>query len=131
MYCNVPATVPIGQNLLTNAEIVPLVNEIDLVNNYDTCDIDVVGSYDPNIKVVEPEGIGAPGYITTDDETLEATRALSRLEGILPALESAHAIAYGMKLASQMRPDQTVLVNLSGRGDKDVQTLAAIEGLEL
>jgi tryptophan synthase beta chain len=67
----------------------------------------------------------------TDEETLEATRALSRMEGILPALESAHAVAYGMKLASQMRPDQTILVNLSGRGDKDVQTLAAIEGLEL
>ncbi len=75
---------------------------------------------------------GRAQYVAvTDEETLEATRALSRMEGILPALESAHAIAYGMKLASEMRPDQTVLVNLSGRGDKDVQTLAAIEGLEL
>ena len=75
---------------------------------------------------------GRAQYVAvTDDETLEATRALSRMEGILPALESAHAIAYGMKLASQMRPDQNVLINLSGRGDKDVQTLAAIEGLEL
>jgi tryptophan synthase beta chain len=53
------------------------------------------------------------------------------MEGILPALESAHAIAYGMKLAATMRPDQTILINLSGRGDKDVQTLAAIEGLSL
>jgi len=75
---------------------------------------------------------GRAQYVAvTDEETLEATRALSRMEGILPALESAHAIAYGMKMASQMRPDQTVLINLSGRGDKDVQTLAAIEGLEL
>lgn len=67
----------------------------------------------------------------TDTEALQATRDLSRMEGILPALESAHAVAYGMKLASTMRPDQTVLVNLSGRGDKDVQTLATIEGLKL
>lgn len=75
---------------------------------------------------------GRAQYVAvTDEETLDATRALSRLEGILPALESAHAVAYGMKMASQLRPDQTVLVNLSGRGDKDVQTLAAIEGLEL
>ncbi len=75
---------------------------------------------------------GRAAYVAvTDEETLEATRALSRLEGILPALESAHAVAHGMKLAAEMRPDQTVLVNLSGRGDKDVQTLANIEGLEL
>ncbi len=67
----------------------------------------------------------------TDTEALQATRDLSRMEGILPALESAHAIAYGMKLASTMRPDQTVLINLSGRGDKDVQTLATLEGLKL
>lgn len=67
----------------------------------------------------------------TDEEALQATRDLSRMEGILPALESAHAVAYGMKLASTMRPDQCILINLSGRGDKDVQTLATIEGLEL
>ncbi len=75
---------------------------------------------------------GRAQYVAvTDDEALDATRALSRLEGILPALESAHAVAYGLKLASQMRPDQSVLINLSGRGDKDVQTLAEIEGLSL
>ena len=75
---------------------------------------------------------GRATYVgVTDEETLAATHALSRMEGILPALESAHAIAYGMKLASEMRADQTILINLSGRGDKDVQTLAAIEGLEL
>ena len=75
---------------------------------------------------------GRATYVgVTDEETLAATHALSRMEGILPALESAHAIAYGMKLASEMRPDQTILINLSGRGDKDVQTLASIEGLEL
>ena len=66
-----------------------------------------------------------------DDEALAAFHELTRTEGIMPALESAHAIAYGMKLAAEMRPDQTVLVNLSGRGDKDVQTVASLEGLEL
>jgi len=75
---------------------------------------------------------GRAEYVAvTDEETLQATRDLSRMEGILPALESAHAIAHGMKMASSMRPDQTILINLSGRGDKDVQTLATIEGLEL
>jgi tryptophan synthase beta chain len=49
----------------------------------------------------------------------------------LPALESSHAIAYGMKLASAMKADQTVLVNLSGRGDKDVQTVAKLENISL
>jgi tryptophan synthase beta chain len=75
---------------------------------------------------------GRASYVAADDqEALAATHALTRLEGILPALETAHAVAYAMKLAADMRPDQSVLVNLSGRGDKDVQTLAAIEGLEL
>ena len=56
---------------------------------------------------------------------------MTRLEGILPALESSHAVAYGIKLAAQMRPDQVVLVNLSGRGDKDVHTVAELEGITL
>ena len=67
----------------------------------------------------------------TDEEAMQAFHQLTRLEGILPALESAHAIAYGMKLAAEMRPDQTILINLSGRGDKDVQTVAALEGISL
>ena len=67
----------------------------------------------------------------TDTEALEACHTLTRLEGILPALESSHAVAYGMRLAREMRPDQMVLVNLSGRGDKDVQTLAELAGLSL
>jgi tryptophan synthase beta chain len=75
---------------------------------------------------------GRATYVSIDDnEALEACHRLTRLEGILPALESSHAVAYGMKLASEMRPDQSVLVNLSGRGDKDVQTLAALGGLSL
>ena len=75
---------------------------------------------------------GRATYVSIEDkEALDACHALNRLEGILPALESSHAVAYGMKMASEMRPDQTVLVNLSGRGDKDVQTLAALGGLSL
>ena len=56
----------------------------------------------------------------TDAECLQAFMALSRLEGIIPALESAHAIAYAMKIAKDMSVDETILVNLSGRGDKDI-----------
>ncbi len=56
----------------------------------------------------------------TDKESLAAFMALSRLEGIIPALETAHAIAYAMKIAKDMSSDQTILVNLSGRGDKDI-----------
>ncbi len=75
---------------------------------------------------------GRAEYVSvTDEEALEAFHHLTRLEGILPALESSHAVAYGMKLAAQMRPDQTVLVNLSGRGDKDVQTVAELENISL
>ncbi len=60
----------------------------------------------------------------TDDEVIEAFLNLSRLEGIIPALESTHAISYLMKHAQEMRRDQVVIVNLSGRGDKDVQQVA-------
>ena len=60
-----------------------------------------------------------------DDEALAAFRTLSELEGIIPALESAHAVAYACKLAAQMTPDEIVIVNLSGRGDKDVDTVRA------
>jgi tryptophan synthase beta chain len=66
-----------------------------------------------------------------DDEALRAFRDLARLEGILPALESAHAIAFAMGLARELGAGRAVLVNLSGRGDKDVQTVAAIDGLSL
>jgi tryptophan synthase beta chain len=59
-----------------------------------------------------------------DAEALAAFQTLSRLEGIIPALESAHAVAYALSLASEMRPDEIIIVNLSGRGDKDVQTVA-------
>jgi tryptophan synthase beta chain len=66
----------------------------------------------------------------TDDEALAAFHRLCRTEGIIPALESAHAIAYAIKLAPTMRSDQHLLVNLSGRGDKDINTVAERAGLK-
>jgi len=75
---------------------------------------------------------GRAQYVAvTDQEALDAFHKLTLLEGILPALESSHAIAYGMKLASEMSAGQTVLVNLSGRGDKDVQIVAELENISL
>jgi tryptophan synthase beta chain len=62
----------------------------------------------------------------TDAEAIEAFQLLARLEGIIPALESAHAVAYAVKAAGEMRPDQIIVVNLSGRGDKDVATAREI-----
>ena len=62
----------------------------------------------------------------TDDQALNAFQKLARLEGIIPALESSHAIAACMERAPQMSKDALVIVNLSGRGDKDVQTVAGI-----
>jgi tryptophan synthase beta chain len=67
----------------------------------------------------------------TDDEALAAFHELTRIEGILPALESSHAIAYAIRLAREMSPDQAILVNLSGRGDKDIHTVASLEGIEV
>ncbi|QBB72705.1 tryptophan synthase subunit beta [Pseudolysobacter antarcticus] len=67
----------------------------------------------------------------TDDEAMEGFHALALNEGILAALESSHAVAQGIKVAREMRPDQYVLVNLSGRGDKDMQTIANREGITL
>lgn len=67
----------------------------------------------------------------TDDEALTAFHSLTRIEGIMPALESSHALAYAMKLAPQMSADQIIVVNLSGRGDKDIHTVAALEGITI
>ena len=64
-------------------------------------------------------------YATADDQQcLDAFMKLSRLEGIIPALESAHAVAYAMRIAAVMNPEQTILINLSGRGDKDADFVA-------
>lgn len=69
--------------------------------------------------------------VINDDEALAAFHVLSRTEGIIPALESSHAIAYAMKLAQEMDASQQIIVNLSGRGDKDIHTVATIEGISL
>ena len=74
--------------------------------------------------------IGRVNYVAvTDDEAMDAFRALTRVEGIMPALETSHALAYAAKLAPTMRSDQSILVNLSGRGDKDILTVADIDGI--
>ena len=74
----------------------------------------------------------APTYVgVTDDEALAAFHKLARTEGILPALESSHAVAQAIKLARDLPKDALVLCNLSGRGDKDVHTIAAREGMSL
>ncbi|WP_428607605.1 tryptophan synthase subunit beta [Sedimenticola sp.] len=106
---------------------------------------------DPNGQIIETHSISAgldyPGvgpehawlkdvgrahYVAiTDSEALAAFHTLTRVEGIIPALESSHAIAYALKLARDMDDKQTVLVNLSGRGDKDMHTVAALDGLKL
>jgi len=76
--------------------------------------------------------IGRAEYVAvTDAEALAAFHKLSRVEGIIPALETSHAIAYAMQLAAQMRPEQSIIINLSGRGDKDIHTVAALEGIIL
>ena len=75
--------------------------------------------------------IGRAEYVAIEDaEALAAFHRLCRTEGIIPALESSHAVAYAMKLAATMKPDQHLLVNLSGRGDKDIGTVADLSGAE-
>ncbi|MCC5014926.1 MULTISPECIES: tryptophan synthase subunit beta [unclassified Legionella] len=75
---------------------------------------------------------GRAQYVAiNDDEALDAFRTLTRVEGIIPALESSHAVAYAMKLAKTMSAQQSIVVNLSGRGDKDMHTVASIDGLSV
>ncbi|WP_206081093.1 tryptophan synthase subunit beta [Marinobacter orientalis] len=76
--------------------------------------------------------IGRAHYVSvTDDEALDGFRKLTRVEGIMPALETAHAVAYAIKLAASMDKDKVVVINISGRGDKDMQTVAEIDGIEV
>lgn len=76
--------------------------------------------------------IGRVQYLAaTDEEALVAFHRLTLTEGIIPALESSHAVAYAMELATKMRPDQAIVVNLSGRGDKDINTIAKLQGIRL
>ena len=67
----------------------------------------------------------------TDEEALEGVQTMARLEGIIPAIESSHAIAYAVKAARQASPDETIVVCLSGRGDKDVNEVARLLGREI
>lgn len=75
---------------------------------------------------------GRVTYVSvTDDETMAAFRELTRIEGIMPALETAHAVAYAKKLAVEMGKGKRIVINLSGRGDKDVQTVARMDGMDI
>ena len=74
--------------------------------------------------------IGRVNYVVAnDDEALRAFHKLTKIEGIMPALETSHALAYAETLAASMTPEQTIIVNLSGRGDKDILTVAEIDGI--
>jgi tryptophan synthase beta chain len=76
--------------------------------------------------------IGRAHYVSiTDDEAIAGFHALTKLEGIIPALESSHAMAYVTKLAPKLQKDQVIIVNLSGRGDKDMHTIAQREGIKV
>lgn len=84
----------------------------------------------PELAYLKDEG--RVTYVAIEDrEALEAFRTLSQIEGIIPALESSHAVAYAMKLAKTMPKTQRVIVNLSGRGDKDIHTVAALDGMRV
>ena len=75
--------------------------------------------------------MGRAEYVgVTETQALEAFHYLCRTEGIIPALESSHAVAHAMQLAKTMRPDQSILVNLSGRGDKDIGTVADLSNAD-
>ena len=76
--------------------------------------------------------VGRANYVSvTDEEALDGFRKLTRIEGIMPALESAHAVAYALKLAATMDKDKMLVINVSGRGDKDIHTIAQLDGIEI
>ncbi|MFV8571047.1 tryptophan synthase subunit beta [Marinobacter sp. SBS5] len=76
--------------------------------------------------------IGRANYVSvTDEEALAGFRTLTQVEGIMPALESSHAVAYALKLAATMDKDKVLVINVSGRGDKDIHTIAQLDGIEI
>ena len=76
--------------------------------------------------------IGRAEYVpVTDDEAVEAFEYLSRIEGIIPAIESSHAVAYAMKIAPKMDKDKIIVINISGRGDKDCAQIARYRGEDI
>jgi tryptophan synthase beta chain len=86
-----------------------------------------VGPEHANLK-----DLGRAVYVpVTDQEAVDAFEYLSKMEGIIPAIESAHAVAYARKLAPTMRKDQVIVINLSGRGDKDVAAIARYRGVKI
>ncbi|MFY9380559.1 MAG: tryptophan synthase subunit beta, partial [Acutalibacteraceae bacterium] len=75
---------------------------------------------------------GRAKYVAiTDDEAVDAFEYLSKIEGIIPAIESAHAVAYAKKIAQTLEKDKIIVINLSGRGDKDVASIARYRGVEI
>jgi tryptophan synthase beta chain len=72
------------------------------------------------------------GYVAvTEQQALQAFHDLTRIEGIMPALESSHALAQASLMAPQMSSEQIIIVNLSGRGDKDIHTVASLDGIKV
>ena len=71
------------------------------------------------------------GILVTDDEAVDAFEYLAKTEGIIPAIESAHAVAYAMKLAPEMKTDQILVITVSGRGDKDCAAIARYRGEDI
>ena len=75
--------------------------------------------------------LAVPNMCLSDDQAVDAFEYIARTEGIICAIESAHAVAYAMELAPKMDKDQIMIVNLSGRGDKDVAAIARYRGIDL
>ena len=82
------------------------------------------------LKLIHAPAVQEELGLQADDEALLAFHRLTREEGIMPALESSHALAFAEKLAATMTPQQSIIVNLSGRGDKDIHTVAQLDGIE-
>ena len=88
------------------------------------------GRFSGHISLARSDDTGRAQYVpVTDDEAVDAFEYLSRMEGIIPAIESAHAVAYARKIAPTMGKDQVIVINLSGRGDKDVAAIARYKGV--
>ena len=94
-----------------------------------TCALPISGIGPEHARLAETKR--AEYVPVTDEEAVRAFEYLSRTEGIIPAVESAHAVAHAMKLAPTMGKDQIIVINLSGRGDKDVAAIARYRGVEI
>ena len=90
----------------------------------------IIRESDQNMQICHDKG-RAEYVAITDDEAVDAFEYLSRTEGIIPAIESAHAVAYARKLAPTMKKDQIIVINISGRGDKDCAAIARYRGEDI